>query len=83
MKKISFIKGRTWYLIPINNIDSSCFEKNNNKNNVSYYWKTYKKNIWVYCQNIYDNDNIEIFKLLKNNEIEIIKNNNIKKQKII
>ena len=63
-------------LIPVSKLDSCCFEKNHQINNVTAYCKTHNKNICHYCtQDKHRKDNIIIIEFLKENEIETIKSN--------
>ena len=74
-EKHSLVEGHN-ILIPVSKIDFCCFEKNHQKNNVTYYCKTHNKNICNFCKNEeHEIDEIVEFEYLKQNEIEIIKNN--------
>ena len=63
-------------LIPVSKIDSSCFEKNHQNNSIIAYCKAHNKNICYFCKNErHENHKIEELEYLKENEMEIIKNN--------
>ena len=63
-------------LIPVSKIDSCCFEKNHQNNSIIAYCKTHNKNICHFCKNEeHESHEIEELEYLKENEIEIIKNN--------
>ena len=75
-KELHSLKEGHNILIPVNKIDSCCFEKNHQNNNVISYCKTHNKNICHFCKNEeHKKHEIEELEYLKQNEIEIIKNN--------
>ena len=75
-KEIHSLKEGHDILIPVSKIDSSCFEKNHQNNNIIAYCKTHNKNICHFCKNKeHKNHEIEELKYLEENEMEIIKNN--------
>ena len=75
-KEIHSLKEGHDILIPVSKIDSSCFEKNHQNNNIIAYCKTHNKNICHFCKNEeHKNHETEELEYLEENEIEIIKNN--------
>ena len=75
-KEIHSLKEGHDILIPVSKIDSSCFEKNHQNNNIIAYCKTHNKNICYFCKiEEHKNHEIEELKYLKENEMDIIKNN--------
>ena len=75
-KELHSLKEGHDILIPINNIDTCCFEKNHNKNNIMYYCKDDNKNICFFCvNNEHKKHKIEEFEFIENEKIREIKNN--------